>query len=312
MLIVLSLFFAIIWLIFFKFQWLPWSRGWKVTVYTAALSIALVVVGALQYYTPVSKMAVVEARTQQIYPLVSGQVERVYVQGAQSVSTGDKLFSIDPRPFQYAVDNWAAATKLAELELSDARKLVKTGAIAAFALDQKQAQYDQARAQLENARYQLENAVIYAPADGYITLNSLRPGQRVNSRTAALTFIDTGEVFIVAIVKQNGLSGIAPGKKATVTFTAAPGQVFQSEVIDSVQGLIQGQVTVESAASPVQAITAASNAYPIRVAFPADAPAHLREPGKLAQVTVFTDEGNPINILAKILQWISTWMDFIL
>jgi multidrug resistance efflux pump len=312
MLIVLSFFFAIVWLIFFKFQWLPWSRGWKVTVYTAALSIALVVVGALQYYTPVSKMAVVEARAEQVYPLVSGQVDRVYVQGAQSVSAGDKLFSIDPRPFQYAVDNWAAATKLAELELSDARKLVKTGAIAAFALDQKQAQYDQARAQLENARYQLENAVIHAPADGYITLNSLRPGQRVNSRTAALTFIDTGEVFIAVIVKQNGLSGIVPGKKATVTFTAAPGQVFQSEVIDSVQGLIQGQITVESAASPVQAITGASNAYPIRVAFPADAPAQLRQPGKLAQVTVFTDEGNPINVLAKILQWISTWMDFIL
>ena len=312
MLIVLSLFFAIIWLIFFKFQWLPWSRGWKVTVYTAALSIALVVVGALQYYTPVSKMAVVEARAVQVYPLVSGQVDRVYVQGAQSVSAGDKLFSIDPRPFQYAVDNWTAATKLAELELSDARKLVKTGAIAAFALDQKQAQYDQARAQLENARYQLENAVIHAPADGYITLNSLRPGQRVNSRTAALTFIDTEEVFIAAIVKQNGLSGIVPGKKATVTFTAAPGQVFQSEVIDSVQGLIQGQITVESAASPVQAITGASNAYPIRVAFPADAPAQLRQPGTLAKVTVFTDEGNPINVLANILQWISTWMSFIL
>ena len=312
MLIVLSVFFAIIWLIFFKLQWLPWSRGWKVTVYTVALAIALVVVGALQYYTPVSKMAVVEARAQQIYPLVSGQVERVDVEGAQPVSSGDKLFSIDPRPFQYAVDNWAAATTLAELELSDARKLVKTGAMAAFALDQKQAQYDQAKAQLENARYQLEHTVIYAPADGYITPNSLRPGQRVNSRTAALTFIDTGEVFILAIVKQNGLPGIAPGKKATVTFAAAPGQVFQSEVMHGVQGLIQGQITVESAASPVQAVTAAINAYPIRVAFPADAPAYLREPGKLAQVTVFTDEGNPINILAKILQWISTWMDFIL
>lgn len=312
MLIVLLFFFAIVWVIFFKFQWLPWSRGWKVTVYTAALAIALVVVGALQYYTPTSKMAVVQARAMQIYPLVSGQVERIYVQGAQSVAAGDKLFSIDPRPFQYAVDNWTAATKLAELELSDARKLVKTGAIAAYTLDQKQAQYDQSNAQLEIARYQLENAVIYAPADGYITLNSLRPGQRVNSSTAALTFIDTGEVFILAIVKQNGLPGIAPGKKATVTFNAAPGQVFHSEVVGSVQGLIQGQVTVESAASPAQAITAAGNGYPILVAFPTDSPAHLRQPGKLAQVTVFTDEANPINVLANILQWISTWMAFVL
>ena len=150
MLIVLSVFFAIIWLIFFKLQWLPWNRGWKFSVYTAALVIALVVVGALQYYTPASKMEVVEAQAQQIYPLVSGQVDRVDVKGAQPVSSGDKLFSIDPRPFKYAVDKWA------------------------------------------------------------------------------------------------------------------------------------------------------------------DAPAHLREPAKLAQVAVFTGEGNPVNIHAKILQWISTWMGFIL
>ena len=49
MLIVLSFFFLVVWLIFFKWKWLPWSRGWKVTVYTTALGIALVVVGALQY-----------------------------------------------------------------------------------------------------------------------------------------------------------------------------------------------------------------------------------------------------------------------
>ena len=75
MLIVLSFFFLIVWLIFFKLEWLPWSRGWKVTVYSLALGIALVVVGALQYYTPVSSKAVVEAHTLQIYPLVTGRVE---------------------------------------------------------------------------------------------------------------------------------------------------------------------------------------------------------------------------------------------
>jgi len=29
-------------------------------------------------------------------------------------------------------------------------------------------------------------------------------------------------------------------------------------------------------------------------------------------VTIFTDEGNPINILARILQWVSTWLDFVI
>jgi len=49
MLIVLSLFFLLVWVVFIKFQWLPWNRTWKVIVATVALVIALVVVGALQY-----------------------------------------------------------------------------------------------------------------------------------------------------------------------------------------------------------------------------------------------------------------------
>ena len=186
------------------------------------------------------------------------------------------------------------------------------GNIARIARDQKQAAYDEARAQLENAQYELENTIVLAPADGYITLNTLRPGQRVSKQTAALTFIDVSDLVIFATIKQNGLSGIAPGKPATVTFSAAPGEIFQTEVIGSVLGVVQGQITIESASSPLQALEGAKDIYPIRVAFPDDAPAELRQPGKLAQVTVFTDEGNPINILAKILQWISTWVDFVL
>jgi len=45
--------------------------------------------------------------------------------------------------------------------------------------------------------------------------------------------------------------------------------------------------------------------------FPEDAPAHLRRPGTEASVTVFTDEGNPVNVLANILQWISAWLAYI-
>jgi multidrug resistance efflux pump len=236
---------------------LPWSRGWKVTVYATALGIALVV-GALQYYTTASTKAVLEARTQQIFPLVTG------------------------------------------------------GNIARITPDQKQAAYDEARAQLESAQYDLENTVVLAPAEGYVAINTLRPGQRVSSKTAALTFINVSELAIVAVMKQDGLSGIGPGKRATVSFSAAPGEIFQAEVIGIVLGVIQGQITIESASSALQAIQGAQAIHPIRIAWPEDAPAELRQPGKLAQVTVFTDEGNPINILAQVLQWLSTRLAFVL
>jgi len=49
----------------------------------------------------------------------------------------------------------------------------------------------------------------------------------------------------------------------------------------------------------------------VRIALPTGIdPAQVRV-GGLAQVTIFTSEGNPINVLAKILQWISTWANYV-
>ena len=119
-------------------------------------------------------------------------------------------------------------------------------------------------------------------------------------------------IWIVAVVKQNGLARITQGNKAMVTFSAAPGVIFQSKVAAELPGVIQGQVTIEAAASPLQVISSAPDAYPVRIFFPEGAPDKLRRPGGLASVTIYTDEGNPINLLARILQWISTWLDFVL
>jgi len=311
MLIVLSLFFLLVWVVFIKFQWLPWNRTWKIIVATVALMIALVVVGALQYYTPVSQVAVVSAHTQQVYPVITGRVDKVFVSKTQSVSAGDKLFSIDPRPFQYAVDDKTAALELAELALEDAQKLVKKGAIALNQRDRIQAERDQARAQLSSAQYELDNTIVRAPADGIVSLVTLRPGQRVSPRSVALNFISSDEIWIAATIKQNGLRLLEPGQQSSVSFMSSPGVIYQSKVAEVPHAIVQGQVTPEDATDPFQALSSAHSGYPVRVEFPAGVPQKLAKVGSLAQVTVFTSEGNPINALAKILQWVSTWADYV-
>jgi len=54
----------------------------------------------------------------------------------------------------------------------------------------------------------LENTLLTAPADGFIGINPLRQGQWVSSKTVALTFLDDSDVWIAAVIKQNGLAGI--------------------------------------------------------------------------------------------------------
>ena len=311
MLIVLGIFFFIVWLVFLKFKWLPFNRTWKIIVWGTAFVIAVVVVGALHYYTPASKSAVVATYTQHIYPLVSGQVDSVFVEKSQSVSAGDKLFSIDPRPFQYAVDNWAAELKLAQIAWDDAKKLVSKGAISKFSADQRLAARDKARAELSEAKYNLENTVVYASSNGIVSLAMLRPGQRADPSAIAMNFISTDETWIAVTVKQNGLRLIAPGQNVMVSFNSAPGDIYESKVAYIPSGVVQGQITPEDATDPFQALESAQDAYPVRIEFPINAPEETRRPGTLAQVTIFTDDGNPINVLAKVLQWITTWANFV-
>jgi RND family efflux transporter MFP subunit len=311
MLIVLSLYFLIVWLVFIKLKLLPWSRGWKTLVYSIAVTVALVVVGALQHYTPASSIAVVQTDSQQIYPAVSGRVVSVAVQNTQSVRSGEILFEIDPAPFQYQVDKFTAVVTLAEIKLDDMQTLVRKEAASRRQIDRAQAELDQARAELADARYNMEQAQVRAPADGTVMGATLEIGQYVGPSQGVLNFISADGHWIIAGVKQNGLVRIAPGQPVSITFASSPGEIYSSTVALVPTDSVAGQMSVEDVNDPFAAVKQAGNIYPVRVNFPEAADPSLRRGGAIAAATFFTDEGNPINALAKILQWISTWLAYI-
>jgi multidrug resistance efflux pump len=126
-----------------------------------------------------------------------------------------------------------------------------------------------------------------------------------------LNFISTSEIWISGAFNQNGMRLMVPGQQAMVSFDAAPGVVYYTEIAEIPPAAVQGQVTPEDSADPLNAISSAKDMYPVRITFPSDVPKELARPGCVAQVTVFTDEGNPINALAKLLMWISSWANYL-
>jgi multidrug resistance efflux pump len=117
MLIVLSIYAVLIWLLFFKAKILPWNQGWKWTVYSVGVLIALVVLGALNYYTPSGRI-VVQGAIVEITPNVSGTVVSVEAKPNLRLKKGDVIFRIDPTPF-------AAEVRRLEAALVDARENVR-------------------------------------------------------------------------------------------------------------------------------------------------------------------------------------------
>jgi len=94
MLIVLGLYFGLTWLVFSKLKLLPWNRLSKIVVYTGALVIALIVVGALNHTTPSGPVSV-QGAVINIAPNVGGPVSEVAVEANKPVAEGDVLFRID-------------------------------------------------------------------------------------------------------------------------------------------------------------------------------------------------------------------------
>ena len=114
MAILLLLAYAAICVVAFKVLRTPINR-WSVT--TAAVGAALIVGGlfaGMNYNHPFTTDGRIYFYTTSIAPTVSGQVAEVVAKPNVPLKQGDVLFRIDPRPYQFIVDQKRAA--LAEAE----------------------------------------------------------------------------------------------------------------------------------------------------------------------------------------------------
>ena len=146
MIAILTLIYVgLIWLLFFKLKLVePNAKS-----YTAAAIVGVVVIGAIllamNLFQPYSTNAVISQYVVQIAPQVTGQVTAVPVSANQPIKKGDVLFTIDPAPFQAAVDGLRAALVQSE----QSAEMLQDN------LDSAKANVINAKAALVNARQQV-------------------------------------------------------------------------------------------------------------------------------------------------------------
>jgi multidrug resistance efflux pump len=137
MLIILTAYLLLVWLIFSRLKLVRW--GWAsggVAVLIGAFILA-VFMAMFNYLTPSGSFVVI-SRVVEVAPNVSGQVIAIPVETNVPVKTGTALFKIDPAPFQYKVDQLDAS-------LAGARQQAL----------QLKANYEQASANVEGLTRQL-------------------------------------------------------------------------------------------------------------------------------------------------------------
>jgi multidrug resistance efflux pump len=103
-------------------------------------------------------------------------------------------------------------------------------------------QVREALAAVEQAKLDLVRTTVLVPADGVITNLQLTDGEFVAVGEAALTFIDTRDVWINANFRENSLENVKPGDPVELVLDTLPGRIFAAKVQSVGWGVSQGSI----------------------------------------------------------------------
>ncbi|MBP0620554.1 HlyD family secretion protein [Cupriavidus consociatus] len=101
--LLLGLYALAVWLIFFKFKWLPWNTTSMVIVFTIPVVAITLLILTLNVVAPSTHDVRVVGKVLQAVPQVRGRIVELPAEGNRRYSKGEVLLRIDPTPYQAAV-----------------------------------------------------------------------------------------------------------------------------------------------------------------------------------------------------------------
>lgn len=123
--LLLAIYAAIVWLIFFKFKLLPWTTATAVVVISLPIFGLATMLLLLNIVAPSALDVQVVNYVVQVLPRVTGRVIEVPVEPNRLTHKGDVLFRLDPRPFQYEVDRLQAVLATTTANVAAQREELK-------------------------------------------------------------------------------------------------------------------------------------------------------------------------------------------
>jgi multidrug resistance efflux pump len=175
------------------------------------------------------------------------------------------------------------------------------------------AQIARADAQLADAKWQLSQTTYYAPANGTVVALTLRPGAMAVPvpMVPAMNFIED-EQWILAIYHQNEVRKIKPGQEAEIAFSMYPGRIVKCKVDSIMWATAQGQLPIGSLNPSGGVVPVPPNSLAVRLLVDGKDGDLFLAAGAHGAGAVYTDSGEAIQILRKVIVRIGAKLDWLI
>jgi multidrug resistance efflux pump len=294
--LLLGIYAFFVWLIFFKFKWLPWTKTSQVIVVTLPIIAIAVLILLLNVFAPSSSDVRVLKYVVNIVPQVRGRVVEVPIEPNRLIREGEVLFRIDPTPYQLAVDTLEASLANAEGNAQKTREELvaaqgRTAAVSAqLELSRtRMKQYEELAATGAGDRFSFESA----EAD-------------VRRFTADLAAARANEAAIQARLDATVGDDLAEVAEIRAQLAQARWELDQTTVYAPADGyainlqLREGSMTAAFPVTPV--LTFVESVYTVIALF-AQNELHQIKPGNEAEISLLSHPGKIIKAKVDSIIW---------
>jgi membrane fusion protein (multidrug efflux system) len=186
----------------------------------------------------------------QIFPQISGLVERIAAEEGDRVEAGDTLLYIEDEQLRIAYQEAKVNFEFQEGNFRRNEEMFKRKLLSDQDYETKRFELEQARLRYDRARLELEHSIIVAPFSGVITERHVQVGARVSSGTQLYDLIKLDDMIARVFVPGQYLMRVAKGQEAAIGSDFLPDQQFDgwvkriSPVVDPRSGTFKVTVGV--------------------------------------------------------------------
>jgi RND family efflux transporter MFP subunit len=210
-----------------------------------------------------------------------GLVSKMYVEEGDRIKKGQRLCEQDTTQLKLEIEAAKFALSEAKILRNKAKrdwerqeKLFDINSVSGKAYDDARFNYDASRKKVNQLRAvrksledQLRKKQIMAPVSGYVVKRQCQIGQWLGAGDPVVTLVVPDPILFMVPLPERYVPFLKIGDKATVTFDALPGKVFQGE-IDAV----------------IPKADTAARTFPVRIKIPN--PKGQIKPGMLGRATL--------------------------